>query len=550
MINTILQFHSEELVNIVNDITKFPSISDIHFTKLFEELSSLNSSHFVDIDAALSPDDILEHSKSLVESPPVTNPVLDPSNPLELDSPDISQIALPSGDAYDSFSTESSVLQEEASKHIVTKIRHIGIKINEFWTSIPFTQIQHKVDFLVSELKKFFTEKSEKPGTADEIATFTRDTLDKARILSTIYWKKTLSSGFNLALIDKVIVFCTLLRFIIFSTRYNPITSVALTATSGVAAYLWYLNFLNIIGIYDDFLYDNIWTFSLGVDAVQMRTMLEGQVATGDYNLRITNPLGIILHSIQLGSVVDGYRIDPISMLITKIPEKCPEKIKHYIEGGYYYLYNEVIPFAFRTFTGFVEQFRTYSLYTYVTRVNRRYCPYLIRWHWTFVMLLNFISPFLIHIVFRMFNYQEAVVIPQIEIAQSLNIVLPGRMFELQLLYTMAYTIIIGHLSFVLWAMFHALWGQYFYFPFMTENVELHVGLRDKFSIYSGGGTAWQDTKEQLRGPIPKLWYGWFGRGTKTTPLIFVAIRRIFFDPIYNFIRIILAILRNIFWRK
>jgi hypothetical protein len=50
------------------------------------------------------------------------------------------------------------------------------------------------------------------------------------------------------------------------------------------------------------------------------------------------------------------------------------------------------------------------------------------------------------------------------------------------------------------------------------ENTELHIGPRPKNSIYSGGQTAWQDPEEKKKfKPIPKLWYGWIGKGTKKT---------------------------------
>ena len=54
--------------------------------------------------------------------------------------------------------------------------------------------------------------------------------------------------------------------------------------------------------------------------------------------------------------------------------------------------------------------------------------------------------------------------------------------------------------------------------PFFVENTELHIGPRPKSSIYSGGYTSWQDSEEKeenLNRFRPKLWYGWFGRGTK-----------------------------------
>ena len=83
------------------------------------------------------------------------------------------------------------------------------------------------------------------------------------------------------------------------------------------------------------------------------------------------------------------------------------------------------------------------------------------------------------------------------------------------LFFYICFTIIIIHLSFLLFSMLHALCGQYFYIPFFTENVELHIGERNKLDKYSGGYTAWQDEKTLSNGQFKlKLWYGWFGRGT------------------------------------
>ena len=76
--------------------------------------------------------------------------------------------------------------------------------------------------------------------------------------------------------------------------------------------------------------------------------------------------------------------------------------------------------------------------------------------------------------------------------------------------------IVFTHIGCIIFGLFHAIWGQYFYVPFFVENTELHIGPRPKNSIYSGGNTSWQDQKEQnIQRVFPKLWYGWFGSGTK-----------------------------------
>ena len=72
------------------------------------------------------------------------------------------------------------------------------------------------------------------------------------------------------------------------------------------------------------------------------------------------------------------------------------------------------------------------------------------------------------------------------------------------------------HIGGILFGLLHAFSGQYFYFPFLVENAELHIGPRSKNSIYSGGQTAWQDEKRSnVNRKYTKLWYGWFGHGTK-----------------------------------
>jgi len=95
-------------------------------------------------------------------------------------------------------------------------------------------------------------------------------------------------------------------------------------------------------------------------------------------------------------------------------------------------------------------------------------------------------------------------------------------------------TLVAAQYIFIILGMLHALCGQYFYFPFLTENTELHIGLRPKDSIYSGGHTIWQNKRAYMisrqassklkkyrfgtirsaYSKLPRLWYGWLGRGT------------------------------------
>jgi hypothetical protein len=78
--------------------------------------------------------------------------------------------------------------------------------------------------------------------------------------------------------------------------------------------------------------------------------------------------------------------------------------------------------------------------------------------------------------------------------------------------------VVLAHIGFIIFGLFHAIWGQYFYVPFFVENTELHIGPRPKNSIYSGGQYSLARSRrkrKKFKSFFPKLWYGWFGRGTK-----------------------------------
>jgi hypothetical protein len=128
--------------------------------------------------------------------------------------------------------------------------------------------------------------------------------------------------------------------------------------------------------------------------------------------------------------------------------------------------------------------------------------------------MMTFIEQFYSYFVFRVNYYVSAVLVPEIEKYPFLQ--KNALAAEIESLKLLVVALVLYHMSFVLFGLFHALCGQYFYIPLLTENTELHIGPRSKDSIYSGGYTAWQDADEKSKYRIlPKLWYGWFGRGTQ-----------------------------------
>ena len=346
------------------------------------------------------------------------------------------------------------------------------------------------------------------------------------------YWTQLQTGGFGLSQLDDLLVLFTFIRLILLSIRYNIITGAAITAISVTAAYLWYTAFFAAIATYQQALGQISFTQRLAHDAFQVKTIMKSKMLTPDYSIRLTNPVGIIVYAIGNGITHEGHRIDPLSMMVSNTPAHFKDRVFCW----YYLFYSKYIPlFIFISMNAY-KYLTSVCLYAFVTRVNKRYCPYLVRWHWTSLTMFRFFEPHFFSISYRMVAYAQTIIFPQILSKAEYNVRSPILEFEMTFFMCLAYSLIFIHLGFLLYAMFHAICGQYFYIPFLIENVELHIGKRSLYSIYSGGWTAWQDPKERERFNryLPKLWYGWFGRGTKKPSVVLILFKTLIYRPIYR----------------
>ena len=209
------------------------------------------------------------------------------------------------------------------------------------------------------------------------------------------------------------------------------------------------------------------------------------------------------------------YYIDPISMAISNLPESN----KTTISPLYYNIYNKIIPKIYDICSKFWNQLSGVAAYAVITRIGKRYCPYLVRWHWTFLLILGMIEQIFIYFIYRVYYFQSFVLVPQTELESENSTIFiadPNVLFQIDFLNAVITCIVLTHIGIIIFGLFHAIWGQYFYFPFLVENKELHIGPRPKNSIYSGGQTSWQEpTEKNVNRVFPKLWFGWFGRGSK-----------------------------------
>jgi hypothetical protein len=333
-------------------------------------------------------------------------------------------------------------------------------------------------------------------------------------------WGK-IQDGLTLADIENVLFFILFVRFIILTTRYNLKTSFYITCIGLFAGYLWYKHLIDLISMYRSVLLKLPFLNKLGMDAVQLRAMHRQTVLT---NLKLKENVhwydsGKVLYYGFTKGIINldpetglRYYIDPISMAISNIKETHHSNILPL----YYKVYNKIIPKIYEICSKFWAQLSGVAAYAVITRIGKRYCPYLVRWHWTFLRIIGMIEQIFIYFIYRVYYFQSFVLIPQTKSYDTY--VDSNLLLQINILNGIIACIVLAHIGFILFGLFHAIWGQYFYMPFFVENTELHIGPRPKSSIYSGGHTSWQDSKEKeenLNRLRPKLWYGWFGKGTK-----------------------------------
>jgi hypothetical protein len=346
--------------------------------------------------------------------------------------------------------------------------------------------------------------------------------LNTFRIILEGLWEK-IQDGLTLADIENVLFFILFLRFVILALRYNLKTSFYITCIGLFAGYLWYRHLIDLISMYRSVLLKLPFLHKLGMDAVQLRSLNRQMVLTDlklGENAHWYNPGQILYYAFTKGIIhVDletglRYYIDPISMAISKLQEPT----KSNILPVYYTVYNKIIPKIYDICSKFWTQLSGVAAYVVITRIGKRYCPYLVRWHWTFLLIIGLVEQIFIYFIYRVYYFQTFVLIPQTK--SYANYIDPSLVLQINILNGIIACVVLTHIGFIIFGLFHAIWGQYFYVPFFVENTELHIGPRPRNSIYSGGQTSWQDPKEKeknLNRLLPKLWYGWFGRGTNSS---------------------------------
>lgn len=384
--------------------------------------------------------------------------------------------------------------------------------------------------------------------------------IDTLRLISLGWWDNFRDGGLGYSEINVILTIVLILRFIYLFIKYNFVTALTITLVNGIAAWLWYSHFWTIAMKYRLMLSEH--SLKIGIESVNLHKA--GVIFRKKENRRPTlfSPGRYFRYLFRDASINETrtHLIDPISMAVAAAPPRFREA---WVGKTYYLIYRKLIPVTIQIVRKVVKEMKNMGLYTFITRVNAKYCPYLIRWHWTFILIFGVIENQYGGVWNRLFYHLKAVLIPEktnlkIQYDHAISTQILNKQYwnaaELKQLYEQSvikvqiveYMLICAaviHLSFLIYASFHALIGQYFYIPFLTENSEIHIGPRDKKSIYSGGYTAWQDNEyieANKKRILPRWWYGWLGKGVKNLT------KRDIFYYIMAPIRWIIILIRNI----
>ena len=324
--------------------------------------------------------------------------------------------------------------------------------------------------------------------------------------------------GLGFVDVENFALFILVIRFIFLSKKYNIKTGVFITGIGLVAGYLWYMHLRDLAYYYARTLWMCPLTHNLANDFSEIYYQQRSQFSKPGVRADSGTFYGPIVQAFTNMTSNNLYRYDPISMLWSYLPSD----IKFLSDKLYYFITLKVIPQTYQFLNVQIANLSGILWYTFIVRINKRYCPYLLRWHWTFLIGIEFFERPFIYVQNRLIYYLN-------------EILLSNRYFtEAELVTNLLITLVAVQYIFILLAMLHALCGQYFYVPFFTETTELHIGLRPKNSIYSGGHTVWQNkqaymisrrassnlkkyrfgTIRSAYSLLPRFWYGWLGRGT------------------------------------
>lgn len=334
----------------------------------------------------------------------------------------------------------------------------------------------------------------------------------------------------SFASLDKIITITFVFRLFFYSLCYNPKTGFFIAIISVISAWFWLEHIGYVHKIYHPIIKSGA-TFRQFFLFIHLKYKLTKRIPG---NINVKGSLRQFRAGISGANLTQGckFRADPIALILSSLPDF----IRRYTDKIYYEFYEDIIPDIFKIFKGLVNMSLFVIVYNICARIGKRYLPYHVRWHWTYICLILPIEQVYTFFVIRLHVF-------------SINTSLLNQDYTgFFILQTIVSVLIIAHYMFLIFALLHAALGQYFFIPWLTYQVDVFVGRRPNNSLYSGGYTTWQKCnpwldKDKEKGLLAlknkeKNWWGWFGRNDETEiELIRLASKNKFIKAIQNFFR-------------
>lgn len=296
---------------------------------------------------------------------------------------------------------------------------------------------------------------------------------------------KNIQFGLTITEIEKVLVIISFVRFCFYTIRYDAKSALIISLTAFISAILYEKMLVDVIKICYFRFYLSPSLFRTGYE--QYLDMVHNEDAYITYSLE----------SFKWFDIYPGWLV----RFIVKSP--ILSEIQSFIDDWF-------MPIIFKLIRLYRKPMQSVLFYTIVLRLGKKYVPYPLQWHgMVYTMYTQGIATFIYNRFSNSMKFLKEVLIPQ------------ARISEIQLLEMIQTTFIVTLFYGIMLAMLHAIFSQYYYLPFVAQNIDAHIGKRPKDSILSGGYASWQD-EQQLFIPSKadyKIWFGFLGKGPNDNKL-------------------------------
>lgn len=227
-----------------------------------------------------------------------------------------------------------------------------------------------------------------------------------------------------------------------------------------IASLFWYFHLLAVINFHSGLVERFFSTFH----AFMQYKFKEKQISK----------LTLIFH--EKKDRIKGYYIDPFAMIISMLYKP----FQTLLLPLFYIIYKILIPGLYDLIISFWDFFGPVIRFLIIIRHGRNFLPYFIKWHWGFIFFLKLIEKSYLGLCQRSTFYSEVLelMVEDFEDEEEYNIRHLLYLFQYYCSELWLLFLFLFHIGLMYYGLVHAIFGQYFYFPYITFNLSEHIGRR------------------------------------------------------------------------